>query len=615
MCGICGFVTKNEVNIDCLRKMNQTMIHRGPDDHGEELYSIGCDWTVGFGHRRLSIMDLSEKGHQPMHSYDKRISVVYNGEIYNFDALKQELSDYPFVTRCDTEVILAAYLKWGIEFVKRLNGMFAIALLDRENDALFLWRDRIGKKPLFYYSDYESNFVFASELKALISYPGIQREVNEEVVGRYLNKRYTTAPDTMYKNIYKLEAGTMLSFRAGIISKKKYWDVAEKYNELKKRPIMDYEQAKMELKKELSDAVASRLIADVPVGAFISGGYDSSLMCAVAQRQMDMPLKTFCIGFENAECNEAPYARQVAEYIGTEHEELYMTNKDAFDMVDSIPEYYDEPSADPSLFPTMFVSQLAKKKVSVVLSGDGGDELFGGYNIYTYLQQAQKIRESGGDISALKQGSIVYRILTEDVRKENKTQAGVLNYITHINQMLLQPTDNFYFEYESKYQEKRYDVTRMLLDTETNLVDYMLVKIDRASMRYSLECRCPFLDKNIVEYSYRLPPEFKDDNGNQKRILKDIAYEYIPQELLDRPKQGFAPPIDQWLRGPLKSQLLDYVDSSFLRNQNIFHVSRTQRIIKEYLDNGDAGAWSGKNLSKIIWPYFILQQWYCRYML
>ena len=211
--------------------------------------------------------------------------------------------------------------------------------------------------------------------------------------------------------------------------------------------------------------------------------------------------------------------------------------------------------------------------------------------------------------------SIVYRILTEDVRKENRTQAGVLNYITHINQMLLNPTENFYFEYESKYQDKRYDVTRMLLDTETNLVDYMLVKIDRASMRYSLECRCPFLDKNIVEYSYRLPPEFKDDNGNQKRILKDIAYEYIPKELLDRPKQGFAPPIDQWLRGPLREQLLDYVDSSFLRKQGIFHASRTQCIIKEYLDNGDTGAWSGNNLSKIVWPYFILQQWYCRYML
>lgn len=615
MCGICGFVTKKEIKIDCLRKMNQTMVHRGPDDYGEELYSIGGGWTAGFGHRRLSIMDLSEKGHQPMHSYDKRVSVVYNGEIYNFGMLKQELSDYPFTTRCDTEIILAAYLKWGIGFIEKLNGMFAIALLDRENDTLFLWRDRIGKKPLFYYSDNESNFVFASELKALISYPGIQREVNKEVVGRYLNKRYTTAPDTMYKNIYKLEAGTMLSFHAGTLSNEKYWDVAEKYNELKKWPVTDYEQAKKDLKKKLSDAVASRLVADVPVGAFISGGYDSSLMCAVAQRQMNMPLKTFCIGFEDTGCDEAPYARRVAEYIGTEHEELYMTNKDAFDMVDSIPEYYDEPSADPSLFPTMFVSKLAKKKVSVVLSGDGGDELFGGYNIYTYLQQAQKIRESGEGLSALKKGSIVYRILTEDVRKENRTQAGVLNYITHINQMLLNPTENFYFEYESKYQDKGYDVTRMLLDTETNLVDYMLVKIDRASMRYSLECRCPFLDKNIVEYSYRLPPEFKDDNGNQKRILKDIAYEYIPKELLDRPKQGFAPPIDQWLRGPLREQLLDYVDSSFLRKQGIFHASRTQCIIKEYLDNGDTGAWSGNNLSKIVWPYFILQQWYCRYML
>jgi len=350
------------------------------------------------------------------------------------------------------------------------------------------------------------------------------------------------------------------------------------------------------------------------VGAFISGGYDSSVVCALAQSQMSKPLSTFCIGFENEAYDEAAYARKIAQHIGSDHTQMYITEQDVLNLVDSIPVYYDEPFADPSLLPTMFVSELAKKKVSVVLTGDGGDELFGGYDIYTILQNVQAMKENKLDYSKVNQNSVEYRVLTEDVRKENKTQTGILWYIENINKMLLKPADNFYYEYESKYNEQRYDVTRMLLDMETRLVDYILVKVDRASMKYALECRSPLLDKNVIEYTYQIPADFKNDHGKTKRILKDIAHDYIPMELLDRPKKGFGPPIDQWLRGPLKKQLLDYVDMEFLKKQNIFEPLQTKNIIEYYLQNGDTGKWSGKNLSKIVWPYFTFQQWYCKYM-
>lgn len=614
MCGICGFITKRNVNIKDLKRMNDTLAHRGPDDHGEEIYELKNDWIVGFGHRRLSIIDLSEKGHQPMHTLDGRISVIFNGEIYNYKDLKRQLADYPFQTHCDTEVLLAAYLKWGIDFVNMINGMFAIAILDRADDTLYLIRDRIGKKPLFYYTDQSDSLVFGSELKALMEYPYFVRTVNKPMVGRYLSRRYLAAPDTMFGNTYKLETGSILKIHDGKTEKIKYWDIEKKYNELRNLPILNYEQAKRGLHEALIAAVSSRLTADVPIGAFLSGGYDSSVICAIAQTQIGTSLNTFCIGFEDANYDEAVYAKRIAKHIGTNHEELYITERDVLELVDSIPEYYDEPFADPSLIPTMFVSQLAKNKVSVVLSGDGGDELFGGYDIYTILQKVQKMVEGKCDISDIEPSSIEYRIMTEDVRKENKTQTGILGYINCINQLLLKQADNYYYECESKYGTNQYDVTRMLLDTETRLPDEILVKVDRASMKYALECRCPLLDKNVVEYTYRLPQKFKNDDGNSKKILKDIAYDYIPRELLDRNKKGFTPPIDRWLRGSLRQQLIDYSDKNFILEQGIFHPDELKKFIDSYLLSGDQGRWSGKNYSKIVWPFFTFQQWYCKYI-
>lgn len=626
MCGICGFVADRTVTKDTLLRMNLSLAHRGPDDHGEEIYQINADTYVGFGHRRLSIMDLSDRGHQPMHSPNGRISVIFNGEIYNYRELRGEICDYPFCTECDTEVIIAAYLKWGIQFVDKINGMFGIALLDRDNETVYLIRDRIGKKSVYYYMDEKRNIAFASELKAILHSGFFKAKINQDIVGRFLYQNYIAAPDTIYQNTYKLEAGSVLKISGKKTEKYKYWDVAEKYNELKQDQVRNYEKAKAELKALLKNAVVSRMIADVPIGAFLSGGFDSSLVCAMAQENSKTPVKTFAIGFEDQAFNEAPYAKAVADVLGTEHTELYVTEKELLDILDSISVYYDEPFSDSSQIATMCVAQLAKKDVSVVLSGDGGDELFGGYGIYPILQQAQRKRLLGmllyhlGKIPHIKQTdlwkhrSILYRVLSDDSNKEARTQAGVNSYFNVINQILRRKVNNFYYETESRYQEKRLDITRMLLDLDTYLPEDILLKVDRATMRYALECRCPILDKEVMEYSFRLSPDFKVEQGCTKKILRDIVYDYIPKEIMERPKAGFVVPIDGWLRGVLKDRLMDWSSKEFLDRQGIFDAKGTLAFLESYLKEGDGVKWSGRNYSRVAWSYYIFQQWYEKYM-
>lgn len=619
MCGICGFISRKIEKLENLVEMNNSIAHRGPDDHGEEIYQITQGRYVGFAQRRLSILDLSEKGHQPMHSSNKRVSVVFNGEIYNYRELREELKDYLFISDCDTEVIVAAYLKWGIDFVNKLNGMFAIALLDRDIDTVYLIRDRIGKKPLYYYVDNEQNVVFGSELKAIMECPLFKKEIDTDIIGRYLYRTYITIPNTIFQNTYKLEPGSILEITNFEIKKIKYWDISSKYNELKINQIDNYEEAKIELKKHLRNSIEKRMIADVPLGAFLSGGYDSSLVCSIAQELSSQPLKTFSIGFYDGQFNEAPFAKEVAKILGTNHTELYVSEEELFQVLDSIPDYYDEPFADSSQIPSMLISKLAKKQVSVVLTGDGGDELFGGYNIYSVLQDVQRIKTqimSGNNtvFNELDKNSIVYRILLDDKNSEAQTQSGVQTYFTQINSILKNPVNNFYYEFESKYNEQRYDIRRMLLDLETSLSEDMLAKVDRASMKYALEARCPLLDKEIVELSFRLHPDFKCDHGNKKRILKDLIYDYLPKELMDRPKMGFSIPQDKWLRGPLKERIMDWTNSEYLRKQGIFDPEQTNIFIINYMKNGDQGKWSGQNFSRIVWSYFIFQMWYERYM-
>ncbi len=626
MCGICGFVSGKRITEDELRAMNDTMYHRGPDDSGVELYAGKNGYTIGFAQRRLSIIDLSPKGHQPMHSCDGRVSVVFNGEIYNHPALKEELKDYPYVSTCDTEVILAAYLKWGIDMVSRIHGMFAIAIYDRETDAVYLLRDRIGKKPLYYALDGDDLY-FASELKPLMVCPALDLKINTDVIPRFMFQQYIHGPESIYKDVYKLEPGGALEFKAGKVRKWKYWDIKEVYKRMSADPVPDYETAKSELKDLLNKAVADRMIADVPIGTFLSGGYDSSLVTAIAQSQSDKPVKTFCIGFDVKEYNEAVYAKEIAAHLGTDHTEVYISESQMYDMVESIARYYDEPMADSSQIPSMLVSEVAKRDVTVALSGDGGDEFFCGYNIYDNVRQAQMLDIPGAIAHAL--GSIPVpggklidkmpfrvRVIAGNRDSETKTQIAGDGYIQAASRFLSKEnsaSDTLLpvkYPIESSYPTDNWQIKRMLLDMDTYLADDILVKMDRASMKYSLENRCPIMDTRIMEYSYRIPHEYKYHNGDKKHILKDLAYDYIPKEMLDRPKKGFGVPMDLWLRGPLKEALCEYSNRDYLIKQGIFDADFVSGFVNDYLQKGDAGPATGGNYSKMVWPFFIFQQWY-----
>lgn len=601
------------------------MYHRGPNDSGEEIYPAKGGYSVGLAQRRLSILDLSPMGHQPMHSPDKRISVVYNGEIYNFQELKEELTDYPFCSTCDTEVIISAYLKWGIDCVSRFNGMFAIALFDRETEEFYLVRDRIGKKPLYYRLE-QGNLVFASELKPIMECPGFEKKIRTEVLSRYLYHQYINAPDTIFENVSKLEPGSILRFSQGNINTWKFWDIKEVYHRYKANPVEDYAQAKQELKDLLNRSVSLRMISDVPLGTFLSGGYDSSLITAIAQSLSPQPVKTYSIGFNEEKYNEAKYAKEVAAHLGTNHTELYISEKEMFDLVDSIPQYYDEPFADSSQIPTMLVSALAKKDVTVVLSGDGGDEFFCGYNVYDKIGQAQKLDVLGAmtygvcnlpgirKLGILKKMPFSVQVISENRDKETKTQFGTSNYLETAYGMVKGEKIPILYRVEQAYREKNWQERRMLLDMDTYLPGDILCKVDRASMKYSLEARCPILDKDVMEYSYRLPHSFKYGGHVKKRILKDIAYDYIPKTLLDRPKVGFGVPLDKWLRGPLREQLLSMADRDLLIRQGIFDEDYMCNMLDIYMKHGDAGPATGGNYSKLLWSYFVFQQWYRHYM-
>lgn len=625
MCGICGFFSKKTITTEQLKAMNDTMYHRGPNDSGEEIYPAKDGYTVGLAQRRLSILDLSALGHQPMHSPDKRVSVVFNGEIYNFQEIREEIKEYEFCSNCDTEVIIAAYLKWGISCVEKFNGMFAIALYDREDDSFYLVRDRIGKKPLYYWLTGEG-IVFGSELKPIMKSPGFEKHIRTEVISRYLYHQYINAPDTIFEDVYKLEPGAVLQFQAGRKSTWKYWDVKTVYQEKKAQPVTDYAEAKEELKNLLKRSVSLRMIADVPLGTFLSGGYDSSLVTAVAQDLKSEPVKTFSIGFNEEKYNEAKFAKEVAKHLGTNHTEVYIGEKEMFDLVASIPKYYDEPFADSSQIPSMLVAELARKDVTVVLSGDGGDEFFCGYNAYDKVGQAQKLDVLGGmtygfcNLPGIRNTGLLdklpfkVRIIAKNRDKETKTQFGADSYLYTATHMVKGDGISILYPIEQAYGEKNWQERRMLLDMDTYLPGDILCKVDRATMKYSLEARCPIMDKDVMEYSYRLPHSFKYGNHIKKRILKDIAYDYIPKELLDRPKVGFGVPLDKWLRGPLKEQLLSLADTDFLNRQDIFDTAFLQKMLHTYMEHGDGGPATGANYSKLMWSYFVFQQWYQYYM-
>ena len=631
MCGICGYLSKRIITEHELSVMNDTMKERGPDDSGTQLWELPGGRTLGMAQRRLSILDLSELGHQPMSTPDGRLSLVYNGEIYNYRELREELTEYSFRSNCDTEVILAAYLKWGIRCVERFNGMFAFALYDRESGELFLARDRMGQKPLYYWKSGDQ-LVFASVLAPIMKCPGFQGKIRKEVLPRFLFQEYINAPETILEDVFKVEPGTVLTWHAAVsrMSIYRYWDVSERYEAMQREPVSDFGEAKEHLKELLRSAVRRRMIADVPLGSFLSGGYDSSLISAIAQEQLgSTPLQTFSIGFEEKDYDESPYAAAIAEYLGTDHTQRIIGEQDLLELVSDLPKFFDEPMSDSSQIPTMLVSKLAREKVTVALSGDAGDEFFCGYGIYDLVRKAQELDGIGRLAHGIGQLPLGHgkkledcypfrvQVISANRNPKTRTQFGAGSYVELAGRLVQRSEDDpllpVNYETEDRYPSGNWQITRMLLDMDTYLPGDILAKVDRASMKYSLENRCPFLDPEVMLYSYRLDHDLKyhrEKSGwSKKYILKQLAGDYIPRELLERPKKGFSVPLGKWLSGPLREQLLTYGNAQFLKEQGIFKPEEVTQLIAKFLSEGDKGAGTGQNYSGLLWSFFVFQQW------
>lgn len=631
MCGICGYLSKRIITEHELSVMNDTMKERGPDDSGTQLWELPGGRTLGMAQRRLSILDLSELGHQPMSTPDGRLSLVYNGEIYNYRELREELPEYSFRSNCDTEVILAAYLKWGIRCVERFNGMFAFALYDRESGELFLARDRMGQKPLYYWKSGDQ-LVFASVLAPIMKCPGFQGKIRKEVLPRFLFQEYINAPETILEDVFKVEPGTVLTWHAAAsrMTSYRYWDVSERYEAMQSEPVSDFGEAKEQLKELLRSAVRRRMIADVPLGSFLSGGYDSSLISAIAQEQLgSTPLQTFSIGFEEKDYDESPYAAAIAEYLGTDHTQRIIGEQDLLELVSDLPKFFDEPMSDSSQIPTMLVSKLAREKVTVALSGDAGDEFFCGYGIYDLVRKAQELDGIGRLAHGIGQLPLGHgkkledcypfraQVISANRNPKTRTQFGAGSYVELAGRLVQRsegdPLLPVNYETEDRYPSENWQITRMLLDMDTYLPGDILAKVDRASMKYSLENRCPFLDPEVMLYSYRLDHDLKyhrEKSGwSKKYILKQLAGDYIPRELLERPKKGFSVPLGKWLSGPLREQLLTYGNAQFLKEQGIFNPEEVTQLIAKFLSEGDKGAGTGQNYSGLLWSFFVFQQW------
>jgi asparagine synthase (glutamine-hydrolysing) len=622
--------------------MTNTLTHRGPDAAG-----IWLDEKVGIalGHRRLSILDLRPSGSQPMVSESGRYVIVFNGEVYNFQQLKQELAGKNIKWRgsSDTEVMLAAFEAFGVkEAVKKFIGMFAFALWDRQEHRLYLLRDRLGIKPL-YYGWAGKTFLFASELKALRAYPGWQAEINRDALALFLRHNYIPAPYSIYRGILKLLPGTILSISlntdTGFLPEPDvYWSAREVAEEGLHNQLAGDESAVIErLEVLLKDAIGLRMIADVPLGAFLSGGIDSSTVVALMQAQSHKPVKTFTIGFEEEEYNEAAQAKAVAEYLKTEHTELYVTPEQAMAVIPRMSFFYDEPFADSSQIPTYLVSELTRQHVTVSLSGDGGDELFGGYNRYFWGRSIwQKIGWIPGGLRKLLSSGLTLlspqawdnlfmrlepvlpgkarqrlpgdklHKLAEILAVENP-EAMYLGLVSHWKEpavVVSGAVEPLTVLTDSRRWANLPDFTQrmMFLDLISYLPDDILVKIDRASMGVSLEARVPFLDHRIVEFAWQVPLSMKIRNGQGKWLLRQVLYKYVPEDLIERPKMGFGVPIDKWLRGPLRDWAESLLNEKRLKQEGFFNPAPIRQKWHEHL--------SGKrNWQYYLWDILMFQAW------
>lgn len=547
--------------------MGNVIRHRGPDAGGEYL-----DAHVGLAHRRLSIIDLSEHGNQPMFSTDGRLVIVFNGEIYNFQSLRAELErdGLQFRTRTDTEVLLGLYRKYGTDCLAHLNGMFAFAIWDLDRKRLFLARDRIGKKPLYYYHAGRDKLAFASEIKSLLQVPGLDFQVEPTAVADFLKYHYIPAPKTIFQRVHKLPPGHFLTLDIGCSPKvDEYWDVS-----FASGSNQTMEDAQDQLLELLQQSTALRMIADVPLGAFLSGGVDSSAVVALMAKASPQPVRTCTIGFDDKDFDESPFAREVAELFGTDHQE-YRVKANLEETIDLLPQFFDEPFADSSAVPTYHVSRLARQAVTVALAGDGGDESFGGYAKYAvelkedlarrflprpFLQALHGLSRGWTHPLPRKAHSLAGSALADPARAFYRTNTYMDDQT--LEKVLADSVRRQCSDYDPAEQTIRHyrkvadadHVTRMLYtDLKTYLPDDILVKVDRMSMAHSLEVRAPFLDYRIIEFAASLPSRFKIRGNDKKILLRKTFSRLLPEAILNRRKQGFSVPLDSWFRHELKA--------------------------------------------------------------
>jgi len=634
VCGITGFIEpkrerSNDELCDLVTRMATTLQHRGPDDSG-----VWVDAAAGIalGHRRLSIIDLSPLGHQPMLSADGRYLIIFNGEIYNFRALREELESlgHKFRGHSDTEIMLAAFVQWPVQAaLQRFNGMFAFALWDRHERNLYLARDRMGEKPM-YYGWQGHTFLFGSELKALREHPSFRNEVNREALTLFLRYSYIPAPYSIYTGIHKLPAGTLLKLdcsqaQVALPQPEAYWSLREAVQTgvaqascLQTGSLRyDVNETIVQFDELLREAVKLRMEADVPLGAFLSGGIDSSTIVALMQAQSSRPVKTFTMGFHESGYNEAEHAKAVAQYLGTEHTELYVTPEETRAVIPRLPMMYDEPFSDSSQIPTFLVAQLARRHVTVSLSGDGGDELFAGYKHY---QAGQKIWSKIKWLPASARQTVARAIQSIPAGAWTTSFGWMKNTIAKYGRpgavgdkmhkvaevLAIAHEANFYQMLISHWKEPEQIVIggrepcaafvdpqqqialpsfmhhMMYTDAAIYLPDDILVKVDRASMAVSLESRVPLLDHRVVEFVWRVPLAMKLREGKTKWLLRQVLYKYVPPALIEREKMGFGVPIHEWLRGPLREWAEALLDERRLQQEGFFHPQPIQQKWQEH---------------------------------
>ncbi len=616
MCGISGIISEKEVYQSDILAMTMALAHRGPD---AQDFFLKENARVALGHTRLSIIDISEVANQPMFSPDGRFVIVFNGEIYNYRSLQKELlninSEIIFKTHSDTEVILHGFMQWGSSLCTKLEGMFALAIYDQELEELFLCRDRVGKKPLYYHLGVE-NFLFASEIKSLLKHPVMKdsRSVNFDAINSFLHLGYIPEPDTAYRSIRKFPSGHYAYIKKGLmLSITSFCNL----NDYVKEPcVWKKSEAIQTLKLSLIKAVEKRLISDVPLGAFLSGGTDSSLIVAMASQIKNEPLKTFNIGFHENVFDESKYARKVSKKLKTDHYEYLLDEKEAVNILERHLDHFDEPFADTSAIPMMLVSQLARKEVTVALTGDGGDELFLGYGSYDWanlldqlwMQAFQSplsfILKKFGNDRWKRIAFLLQRVNDDEIRSHIFSQEQYFFTRKEITMMSSKSKPGF----ESlKYQDpdaKHLNAAekQALYDIRLYLKDDLLVKVDRASMLYGLECRCPFLDPQVMALALSLPFGLKKNGGERKWILKEILKDYLPADLIYRPKRGFSIPLAHWMKNDLAYLIDRYLNRDIVADIGIVKYHYVHRL-KISFSNGD------NFLYNRLWVLIVAHKW------